>query len=272
MSRRGPWLVFLLALSGCPAQPPPFAPGPLARSLLDLADRSARDLSLPRTDREATLAHLGRINARARQAIAGKTGVARVEALNGLLFDEIRLERRVDSSAVELMLLPRVVARRQGSCLGLSALYLALGEALRLPLAGVLAPEHFFVRYDDGQTTRGIEPLERGRQMPRAWYVKKYQVPRGNPLYLRALSSAETLAVFRFNLANELRQRRRYAEALRLYRGVVQRLPAFAEAQANLALTHQLLGDEHAARAAYLRARQANPGLEGIEQNLARLR
>ena len=168
------------------------------------------------------------------------------------------------------MLLPTVLKEGRGNCLGLGALYLALGEYLGWRLSGALAPGHFFIR--DEQSGRNIELLRRGQNMADKWYRSKYRIPEGNNLYLRALSSRETLAVFDYNLANELRARRRLSRAREVYRRVVATLPEFAEAHANLGLTYHHLGDYRAAEQAYRRAQQANPQLTGLRDNMTRLR
>jgi regulator of sirC expression with transglutaminase-like and TPR domain len=194
-----------------------------------------------------------------------------VSALNALIFGSEGYRRVIDRKQIEAMLLPRVLADRRGSCLGLGGLYLALGETAGLTLAGVLVPGHFFVRQLDGHRTRDIELLKRGRQMPPSWYRRKYRVPESSNLYLRTLTPEESLEVLRFNLATPLRERGELASAAGHYRQVVARLPAFAEAQANLGLTYQLMGQRKRAEAAYEAAREANPRIEGLDENLRRL-
>jgi regulator of sirC expression with transglutaminase-like and TPR domain len=170
------------------------------------------------------------------------------------------------------MLLPYVLKHREGTCLGLAALYLTLAERLGLPLVGVLAPGHFFVRYQDRHTRRDIELLKEGREMPRSWYQEKYGAPDGHPLYMRSLDRVQTLAVFQYNLANMYGGRREYRKAIEGYRKVVAVLPDFAEAHANMGRAYQLLGERDQAEQAYLRARAAFAALPGIQQNLDSLR
>ncbi|GAH82646.1 unnamed protein product, partial [marine sediment metagenome] len=63
---------------------------------------------------------------------------------------------------LEYSALPCVIESNRGNCLGLSLLYLALAERLRLPIYGVVAPEHIFVRYDDGKRRINIDPTDKG--------------------------------------------------------------------------------------------------------------
>jgi regulator of sirC expression with transglutaminase-like and TPR domain len=245
----------------------------VTRGLLDLSDEARRAGIAPDglADRRTTLRRLGSLARETRARIDG--GDHPVDALNQVVFEERGFRRDVEDLSLETTLLGRVLERRRGSCMGLGGLYLALGESLDLSLGGVLVPGHFLVRYKGERGRRDIELLKRGREMPRKWYRDRYQVPEGNPLYLqRALSAEETLAVYRYNLANELRARGRHRTALEHYRRVVARLPGFAEAWANLGLTLQKLKQRAHAERAYLKARAANPRLEGLERNLKLLR
>jgi regulator of sirC expression with transglutaminase-like and TPR domain len=186
---------------------------------------------------------------------------------------ETRFRREVKDLSLETVLLSRVLEKRRGSCVGLSGLYLALGETLNLPLRGVLVPGHFLVRYHGPKGSRDVELLKGGKQMSLKWYREKYDVPAGNPLYLtQSLDVQQTLAVQRYNLANELRSRQRHRAALAHYRQVVTELPRFAEAWANLGLTLHRLRRLDEAERAYRKAQAANPNLSGVEHNLKVLR
>lgn len=267
-------LLALLAVGwgGCTCQGPDHGPGPLTRGLLALA-REAHGEGLLERDLpagERTLARLRSLAGEVRAALPRAQHP--VGALNRVVFERRGFVREVDDLSLGSVLLPAVLAHRRGSCMGLAALYLALGEQLDLPLAAVLVPGHLFLRYRGAAGARDVELLKRGRSMPREWYRDRYAVPPGNPLYLqRPLTRHETLAVYRYNLANALRERKRLRGALEHYRRVVQILPGFAEAQANLGLTLHRLGQPEQARQAYERARAANPNLPGLADNLKAL-
>ncbi|GAJ11882.1 unnamed protein product [marine sediment metagenome] len=85
------------------------------------------------------------------------------------IFNECLFEEKGYSSAVsfdpEYYFLSSVIENRQGSCLGLSLLYLALAERIGLPLYGVSAPDHTFVRYDDGKKRINIETTKKGQKI-----------------------------------------------------------------------------------------------------------
>jgi regulator of sirC expression with transglutaminase-like and TPR domain len=94
----------------------------------------------------------------------------RIRALNRLFFSDLQLKA---VSAVEnplAMYVQTVLDRRIGNCLGLSALYLLVAEALGIPLVPILATRHVFVRYDDGKHKQNIETTRRGRDLPDPFY------------------------------------------------------------------------------------------------------
>jgi regulator of sirC expression with transglutaminase-like and TPR domain len=94
-----------------------------------------------------------------------------------------------------------------GNCIGYSTLYLALAERLGLPLRGVRAPEHVFVRWDDGRARRNIELTEDGREAADAEYARrpgslsiaKESIGRGT--FLASLTKKQVLAGILANLA-----------------------------------------------------------------------
>jgi len=239
-------------------------------ALLGLAEERAPG-SLPPRARAAAEARLARLVARAERALAPRDRGDALGRLNRLVFAEAGFRRVVEAPPPEAMLLASVLERRQGSCLGLSGLYLALGEQLELALAGVLVPGHFFVRSGGAGGGRNVELLRRGERMPDSWYREKYGVPAESSLYLRDLTPAQSIAVFRYNLANELRDKGRHERAIAVYRKVARALPGFAEAWANLGHCLQRLGRLAEAREAYHRARAAHPDLPGLSENLEAL-
>jgi regulator of sirC expression with transglutaminase-like and TPR domain len=201
-----------------------------------------------------------------------RAGAPPVQAL-AVIFEELGFEREIDQTDPRFMRLSSVLASRHGSCLGLGALYLALGQRLGpahgFTVEGVLVPGHFFVRAGG----RNTELLRRGETMPDDWYRHRYQVPaQGAPEYLRPLAPAEVLAVFDYNLGNDLRQQGRLDEAAAAYARAAAAFPQLAEAHASLGLVRHLGGALEEASRAYQAARAANPGLPGLDRNLAQLR
>lgn len=90
-----------------------------------------------------------------------------VACLNRLLFDRAKLQTVRDSvpgkERADHYFPHAVLEKKEGVCLGLSLVYLALGERAGLPLAAVHAPQHIYVRLDDGRECLNIETTDRGR-------------------------------------------------------------------------------------------------------------
>jgi regulator of sirC expression with transglutaminase-like and TPR domain len=256
-----PLLVLLVLVApGCRHRDLP----PLTAALLSIGGSSstARD-----TAASALADAVARVEARLR------AGAAPADALNAVVFDELHFEREVKEADPRFMRLAQVLADRRGSCLGLAALYLALGERLGpahgFAVSGVLVPGHFFVRVGE----RNVELLRRGEQMPDAWYREKWEVPEKDaPAYLRPLSPAEVLAVFDYNIGNDLRLQGRFVEAAVAYRRAISGFPQLAEAHASLGLVRHLTGALKEAEEAYRSAYAVNPHLPGLEKNLAVVR
>jgi regulator of sirC expression with transglutaminase-like and TPR domain len=255
-------LVIVLAVVACrPHEVPP----PLTAALLNVGDP-------PAVERAAAIGALASLATRVQRQL--RDGLPAAEALNRVIFDELGFAREVEDPDARFLRLGSVLANRRGSCLGLGAVYLALGERLGpsygFAVDGVLAPGHFFVRVSDHTGPRDIELLRRGQAMPESWYRQKYDVPAGEGLpYLRALSRAEVLAVYDYNLGNDLRHRGRLKDAAASYARAVAGFPRLAEAYASLGLVRRQTGALVDAEKAYRAAWATNPRLPGLEKDLA---
>jgi hypothetical protein len=202
-----------------------------------------------------------------------RPGQDAVDALNTVVFGELSFSREVDRTDSQFLLLPSVVTGRQGGCVGLSALYLALGERLGIPLSGVLVPGHFFVRAQaQGQGPRNIELLHKGEAVPDDWYVRKYgpwAASATASAYLRPLEIAEVIAVHWYNVGNQRRAAGDLAGARDGYARAVRDFSGFAEASASLGAIDHVHGDLGGAAVSYRAAARARPDLPGLAHNLA---
>jgi tetratricopeptide (TPR) repeat protein len=264
-----PILLSLLAGMLAPACRERAAPPPLTAALLGFADEATRELGLTPLTGDPPRRALRALIERARPVRQQRVGAREPDPIARAILDgEAGIMPDPVEDSIDRALLPRVLVHRRGSCLGLSAVYLAVAEGLGVEARGVIAPGHFFVRRFEAGAARDLELLEGGWPLALADLRRRYQVPPGNPLYLRALSSQETLAVCRYNLANALREKRRLREAVRHYLRVLEILPELAEAHLNLGLCYFRLGEHPRAERAYLRAAALNPGLRGLRGNL----
>lgn len=195
-----------------------------------------------------------------------------VAVLSELIFERWGFIREVTDTHLDFVFLPSVLGRRRGSCVGLGTLFLALAEALGLSASGVIMPGHFYVRAQEHGQARNVELLRTGEAMPDAWYGQRFPVPGGAaPEYARPLSHAEVLGVVEYNLGNERRRQLRLPEARAAFTRATQAFPQLSEAHASLGAVEQLLGNLQAAAVSYRRARDVNPHLPGVDENLSLL-
>ena len=187
--------------------------------------------------------------------------------INAVVFGELGFEREIASTAARFFSLASVINDRHGTCLGLGALYLAIGERMGVPLDGMLLPGHFFVR-TRGPGAHNVELLRRGEAMPDAWYHKKYGPwpAQGSP-YARPVSVSELAGIHWFNRGNEARAAGDLPAAERAYLRATNDFPDFAAAHASLGTVRQLRGDLAQADAAYREAARLYPELPGLEGN-----
>ena len=182
----------------------------------------------------------------------------------GITFNEDRDNRRY--------LFPHlVVAGKQGSCVGMSLLYLLIAEKMDLPLFAVRAPGHLFVRYDNGTERCNIETLRKGEVMDDAWYRRRWSI-RDTALYpLDNLTTSGVLAVIHYNLGTICMNEGNHKKSLAHLEKAIKFLPDFPEAQGNLALVRDALGDSRTALEILAAIRDAHPSFENIDRNLASL-
>ncbi|NQT82461.1 tetratricopeptide repeat protein [bacterium] len=92
---------------------------------------------------------------------------------------------------------------KQGNCVALSTLYLALAERIGLPTFGVIVPTHMFVRYDTGVVRINVEPTYKGLVVPDTEYIEEYDVPEtsdGKVFHMRNMTKREVLGILLYNL------------------------------------------------------------------------
>ena len=101
---------------------------------------------------------------------------SKVAAINKVIFKDYGFHTDVGGASpdaifefedgLDASLLHRVLARKQGICLGLATLYLVVAEKAKLPVVGIHAPYHIFCRYQDGEEKINIECTARGITLP----------------------------------------------------------------------------------------------------------
>lgn len=99
----------------------------------------------------------------------------KIRALNTFIFDEMGYRFPPHSTYAKdidlYTFLPSVLDSRRGVCLGVSILYLSLGQRLNLPLEVITPPGHIYVRYHSGDKTINIETTARGIHIDSEHYL-----------------------------------------------------------------------------------------------------
>jgi len=230
-----------------------------------------------------------------------------IPVINQYLFDELGFETISHADDPNDLFLHSVMDRRQGYCLSLSILYLAIGERLGLDLYGVVVPGHFFVRYDNGRVRYNIETTSNGACPPDEHYRTKFSVPENgrDSIYMRNLNKRQSLGCFFNNLGNVYSeigdidtamlaleravminptlseslanlgniylQKNRVNDAIRRYRAALELNPGDPKTYNNLGNAYMAIEELNAAASAYRQAIQLDPNFVDAYRNMALL-
>ena len=170
--------------------------------------------------------------------------------------------------------LARIMDGERGNCLGYGLLYLAVAERAGLPVYGVHAPEHFFVRFDDGVTRVNLEPTRGGATLSDKSYVVRRQVHAESVedgIYLRSESKRQVIASLLANRAGLRALAGRLDEARADAERALAVKPYWPQAHVNLGLVNELEGRYAQAETEYKRALRYDPHCVGAFNNLAAL-
>ncbi len=169
-----------------------------------------------------------------------------VALINHYLFENksyayVDYPSRSGFSVLEQKALPQVIKNKKGDCVGLSLIYLALTERLKLPFYGVAAPGHLFVRYDNGEKKINIETTDKGKEYEDSYYEKEYELSPTNRkynFYLRNLSKKETVGAFLTNLGIAYYDKGMYDEAIVQHKKAIEMNPNNSDAYINLGVVY----------------------------------
>jgi regulator of sirC expression with transglutaminase-like and TPR domain len=245
----------------------------------------------------------------ARPSLASEPpGPAVVEALNRIVFTRLGIRGSPDLRDPCNLLTSRVLERKQGYCVGIAAVYLALAERLDLPIHAVATPSHVFLRLDDGATRINIETLQQGADIPDEQYIREQKIPeksirrgvfmrnlttdeflaqvhsnlgviyserkdfdKAAPEYERALDLDHRLAAAWYNYANDLLRQGEMQRAIRYFTKSLRLYPTDVWALNNRGLAYVKADKKDKARKDFLEALRLDPGFQQAKQNLAAL-
>lgn len=135
----------------------------------------------------------------------------RIEAINTVFFEEQRFAYDMDDirgRRLENRFLWPTLLRRKGGCLTLPLLWYAIADRLGMPVFAVEAPQHTFIRYDDGTTKINIEVTSGGHPARDEYYIQTFSITEAaikSGSLLRSLSKREYLAELIVQLGENFR-------------------------------------------------------------------
>ncbi|MBN2133163.1 MAG: tetratricopeptide repeat protein [Sedimentisphaerales bacterium] len=199
-----------------------------------------------------------------------RMGFRAVPIINDYLFNELGYKTISHANDPNDLFLHSVMDNRQGYCLSLSILYLALAERLGLELYGVVVPGHFFVRYDSGNVRFNIETTSNGASPPDDHYMVKFNVPDNghDVIYMKNLTKRQTLGCFFNNLGNVYNDAGARDTAMLALERAVAINPTLSESRANLGNIYLQKGRPDDAIRQYRAALQLNPNDPKTYNNL----
>lgn len=138
----------------------------------------------------------------------------------GVCYNPERIQSPDFSDARDLFLNGLLTGKRQGTCVSMPVLYVAVGRRLGYPLKLVSSKAHLFARWEspDGKERFNIEATNQGLNCFPDDYYHTWPVPLtddeiGRGKYLKSLNPAEELAVFLSTRGHCLEAAGRFAEA-----------------------------------------------------------
>ncbi|NQT12608.1 MAG: tetratricopeptide repeat protein [Planctomycetes bacterium] len=184
---------------------------------------------------------------------------AQALGISRMLFREHEFRFRQEKKG-ERFTLCGTLLDRGGSCLGLTTVYVCLGEALGLPLRPILFESHIAVGHCGASPPLHIETTRHGAVLAKRWVDRLYGSPT---LPDTVLTREQFLAVHLSNRAAfVLAQEGRLREALDLADTSVELFPTYTAAWINRAAILLQLDDLPAAEASLARAVELEPGSE----------
>jgi len=239
---------------------------PLLRAAIEIARRDHKDL-----DEAAVRAEIDRLTARY-LAICGDdpTPAEAADGFRKLLFLDQRFESVSDLTSSKTLHLDTVLQTRRGYCLSLSVVALVVAEKAGVPLHGVAAPNHFFVRYRVGEFSRNLELTRRGVEISDA-KMREDLEPQLQPdsIYLRNLTLDEIRACLLHNRGFVALARKRFDLARSDFESAIALAPNMNEAHRNLGVLWGERGWNERAKASFGRAIALFPGDVDALINLA---
>ena len=193
-----------------------------------------------------------------------------IQAINDYLYRQKKLtaESVTKNVIISHFMLNKVIDSMKSNCLGSSIFYWALAERLNLPLQAIVIPQHVFLIYDNGRTSRFIETTARGTELSREDYIKKTRslvgdtIPKyniGDEIKLRRISKQQFIGLILYNRGVYYLKRNKNNEALSDFNWVLILDPESNEAYKNRGGIYIQQGKFSEARDDFLKVLEMQP-------------
>ena len=188
----------------------------------------------------------------------------KIGILNTFLFNEMHFQYEKSLDNIKFALLPSVVKERKGNCIGLSTLYLYLGQKLNLPVWGVAAPNHIFVRLKEDKGSVNIELADFGNSHSNQEYAEQFGISKEmeTAIYMKDLSNQEVAGVAYLSSG-------RIDDAIIQLNKALKYNPVNARTYSNLGSAYDDKGEYDLAIISYKKALQIEPDSNAIKNNLS---
>ncbi len=178
---------------------------------------------------------------------------------NGFRFTEQVDPQGIPVNPAELFL-HGLLASKRGYCMNLSLLYLIVADRLNLPLHGVALPNHFFVRYDDGNFRANIEATQAGQTFDDTFYQERFLgASAQNPFFMKNLTKKQTLGAYLNNVGMVMFRGKRTTDAVFYLEQSMALNPKALDVRNNLANIYSEQKDFNRAIELYRKALETDP-------------
>jgi len=172
--------------------------------------------------------------------------------------------------------------KRKGTCLSMGLLSLAVARRMNIPVYGVNAPSHFFLRYIDKDAAAANVTMDVTRPLPERWnkqddsfYRRWQRIHRDAEalgIYLRPLTDRESVSVFLASRSGFHARQKEFTLAERDADRALQLYPENVVALINAGFASESLQRFDVAEKHYRRAIELDPGAVRAMNNLAYLK
>jgi len=232
----------------------------LATAILVISKQATKDLLNESINISRYLKSIDHLSHKAAVLMKEETNpFMQVAILNHLIFNDLNYVSMPSSESPENVLFNKVMDNRAGYCGELSILYLAIAERIGLPMAGVSAPGHFFVRYTFGTNRINIETTRRGLFRLNSLITQWTKFPSDTPFFLTSLSKKQTIGSYLSGVGGLYNKAGKYEAAINLYMYAIELTPNSPNPYNNLADAQRWLGMYDKAKSKVNKALGLNP-------------